>query len=99
MRRRPCERSERLWRVGLSLNSIRLILLSFRHLICRLNVKPSEASGIVYPASARRTHMLMIVILGFILVASLAGAGLIASAQTAQNEASEAFLVSSTEAN
>ncbi|WP_162783424.1 hypothetical protein [Devosia naphthalenivorans] len=55
--------------------------------------------SIIYPATARRTKMLMIMIPVCILVASLAGAGLIASAQTAHDEADEMFPANPTEAN
>jgi hypothetical protein len=43
--------------------------------------------------------MLMMVILGCIFVASLATAGLIASAQNAQDEASEVFSLTQSEVN
>jgi hypothetical protein len=55
--------------------------------------------SIIYPATVRRTKMLMIMIPVCILVASLAGAGLIASAQTAPDEAGEMFPANPTEAN
>jgi hypothetical protein len=54
-------------------------------------------SLIIGPHSSEDNLMLMIMIFGCILVASLATAGLIASAQNAQDEAHELLSVNQTE--
>jgi hypothetical protein len=59
----------------------------------------SSATHLGLSKNVRRTLMLMMAILGCILVASLATAGLIASAQNAQDQADEAFSITQTEVN